>query len=100
MISPAWVGGWYENTCQKMLWAGIKYMEKTSDFTILDGRKTYQHFYGIVDTPESFKECREEMIKVAKSWTGAMMQCVTGHLQFIAEKGLETWRKELRKSRG
>ncbi len=94
-------GGGYEEACQKMLWTGIKYLSKVDQpEQILKGRSEYKHIYGIVELPESFDECKEEMYKaVNNDCTGAMMQAVTGHLKFIATNGFKKWHEELKTGR-
>ena len=87
------MGGGYENACQKMLWAGVKYMDTVRNAQdIMKGRKTYKNIYGIVDMSPLFDECKKVMLKaVNNDFTGAMMQCVTGHLKYIVENGYDEW---------
>ena len=94
------MGGGYENACQKMLWTGVKYMEEKRNTKILDGRKESNNIYGIVHLPQTFDECRKEMLKaVDNDCTGVMMRCVTGHLHYIAKNGLEKWQSEMKPHR-
>ena len=111
----------YEEGCQKMLWTGIKYLSKIDNAkdifrgmheTILKANKDANLFgvipvkkgeiidcYGILNTPESCMELESEMMKAVNDCTGAMHQCVMGHLRFIAEHGLEKWHQELKDAR-
>jgi len=95
------MGGGYELGCQKMLWAGLKFLSKDGHPTkILDERQEYQNIYGMCKLPDSFKECEEVMMDaVERDCTGAMMQCVTGHIEFIAKNGMDKWHEELREGR-
>ena len=62
----------------------------------MKGRKTYKNIYGIVDMSPLFDEGKKAMLKaVNNDCTGAMMQCVTGHLQYIVENGYDKWFEEL-----
>ena len=94
--------GSYEDGCQKMLWAGVKYMDTVRNAQdIMKGRKTYKNIYGIVDMSPLFDECKKVMLKaVNNDCTGAMMQAVTGHLKYIVENGYEKWFEHMRLHRG
>lgn len=97
--------GNYEEVCQKMLWSGILYLDKMSKELpeggkgILDGRTVLNNAYGLSVTPFAFEECKKEMLKsVNDDCTGAMLQCVTGHLQFIEKNGIKVWEEKLKQS--
>jgi len=112
------MGDGYEEACQKMLWTGIQYLSKIDNpERLLQGTHGMKakagkgnmlgiqegetvEFYGICYTPESFKECEDAMMKaVNNDCTGAMYQCVVGHLKFIAKNGLQKWHEELKQGR-
>lgn len=113
-IEISGMGGHYEETCQKLLWTGIKYLSKvdnakdlfrgshginlqalqdTSLFGEIPVKKGETiKFHGILETPESLKEMEEAMSKAVKGdWTGMQHQTVIGHLEKIAEHGYEWW---------
>ena len=92
----------YENACQKMLWTGVKYMMHSGKLplSILNDRKEYQNVYGYCEYPENFDECKKLISEsVNNDYTGAMMQCITSHMKYIAENGLETWNHDMKKDR-
>lgn len=113
-IDISGMGGYYENTCQKLLWTGINYLSKfedpeklfkgshklnlkalenTSFFGEIPMKKgdTLQ-IHGVLVTPESLREMEEEMSKAVNGdWTGMQHETVIGHLKKIAEHGYEWW---------
>ena len=95
------MGGGYEEACQRMFWTGVKHLQEMQNpEELLQGRKEYVNIYGICKLPESFKECQKKMLAAVNGdCTGAMMQCVTGHLKYFAENGYDKWFAELQAAR-
>jgi len=90
----------YEEGCQKMLWTGIKYLAKYDQPSdLLKGTASFENVFGLIDTPESFKECKELMLKVNEGCSGAQYHGTVNHLMYIAKHGLKKWHEELTKSR-
>ena len=90
-------GNDYENTCQRALWAGIKYLSKVDHpDKILDKSSHFSNVYGLLFTPESAKELEKEWEKMNLGWTGLQHECVIGHLQFIAKNGVKKWLDEFK----
>jgi len=94
-------GNHYENTCQKLLWTGIKYLHSIHDpKSFFAGTHSLKNVYGLTFTPERLKELENLMSKaVDGDWTGAQHQAVIGHLRFIAENGYKKWFAELKQDR-
>lgn len=95
-IDMSGFGGGYEHVCQQMLKNGLDYLEsKGKPDATLHG---YKNVYGIVDLkgPDS-KAFEDAVMKGIKDATGAMHQCVMGHLFYIAKHGHDGWIKELEK---
>lgn len=80
------MGGSYEDSCQKMLYAGIKHMKKNApfEFAIEDNYIDYED--------EKMKELEKAMLSVCDDCTGAMFHCVASHLHSINEYGKTAWR--------
>lgn len=118
-ISGAGMGEHYERTCQKLLWAGIKYLSRVDNAKDLfkgTGKLNYKaledtsffgeiplkkgdtlEISGILVTPPTLKEMENEMSKaVDGDWTGMQHETVIGHLQKIAEFGYEWWLNEFK----
>ena len=79
------MGGGYEATCQRMLWAGVKFM------------KTLKNPKDLM-LEANFAECQKAMYAVdgGSGCTGAMMGKVTGHLRFFSRNGYDKWFEALR----
>ena len=110
----------YEQTCQRLLWTGIKYLSKIDDQDIFRGLQKMNlkaledtsffgeipvkkgdtiQFVGVLSTPESLKEMENEMSKAVKGdWTGAQHETVIIHLEKISKHGLKWWIQELRET--
>lgn len=95
------MGGHYEETCQKLFWTGVKYLQEIHDpKTFFKGMNSFKNIVGILITPERMKELEEQMSKaVDGDWTGAQHETVIGHLRFIAENGYQKWFAELEEVR-
>jgi len=97
-ISLSGFGSGYERVCQLMLRAGIKHLDENEfhfDYTTIKG------VYGICfsDAPWS-KELDKVLLAAAGGdCTGAMHQCVIGHLQQIKEHGYDWWLNHFPKER-
>jgi hypothetical protein len=84
-------GGGYEHACQKMLLAGVEYLKTKPDF-IFD-YKTFKDTFGIVwSDSQHAKELDKILLKaVGGDCSGAMHQCVIGHLEYICKFGRDNW---------
>ena len=94
-------GGGYEDQCQRMLWRGVAYLaEHKPDVKMWDGAKECANIYGvmIVEGTE-LKALEAAIMKPGDDVTGAMHQCVMGHLAYIHRNGMEKWREELAQHR-
>ena len=89
-ISVSGFGGDYERACQLMIQAGVKFLDENEfhfDYQTISG------VYGLCfsDAPWS-KDLEKVLLEaVDGDCTGAMHQCVIGHLQKIKEHGYEWW---------
>lgn len=91
------LSGGYENICQQMLKNGIDYLTAKGLIGAYSGiaYKEYEGVVGIAipNTPEA--EALDKAIMAGiDGATGAMHQCVVGHLKFIAKKGVDGWLAE------
>jgi len=88
------MGGSYEKGCQNMLQKGFEWLCKHPKAN-LKGH-TYKGIYGIFESDsKDAKELSNILAKSEPDCTGAMHQCIMGHLFFIAGNGIEKWKKEL-----
>jgi len=89
-VSVSGFGSGYERACQLMLRAGIKFLDE-NEFHF--DYKTIKGVYGICfsDTPWSKELDKILLDAVGGDCTGAMHQCVIGHLQQIKEHGYDWW---------
>lgn len=86
------MGGGYENECQKMLAAGEQWIKDNGEAKSKLSAKSYDGIYGILEpnSPET-EDLSKSIVAVADDCTGAMHQCVMGHLMFIAKEGKDKW---------
>lgn len=114
------MSGVYEESCQKLLWTGIKYLSKIDNaFDLFKGshglnykalgntslfgeipmkKNDIVQIHGVLITPESLREMENEMSKAVNGdWSGMQHETVIGHLEKIAEHGLEWWLNDLGK---
>lgn len=91
-------GSGYERACQLMIQAGIKFL-KDNEFHF--DYYTYKGVYGICtsDAPWSKKLDDALMEAAGGDCTGAMHQCVIGHLQYIHKNGYDQWLKTAKDER-
>lgn len=94
------MGGGYERACQLMLQAGIKYLANKPNF-VWDYNKGYENVYGVCwSDSENAKRLDKILLDaVGGDCSGAMHQCVIGHLIFIHKNGYDTWLNECGKDR-
>ena len=85
-------GGGYEAECQKLLNAGVEWLESHSDQRDKLRIKTYEGVYGLAtaETPET-KELEEAILAAGADATGAMHHAVMGRLMWIARHGWEEY---------
>lgn len=90
-------GGGYEDMCQRMLWRGVGYLsEVRPPVEMWDSATEFRDIYGVMVTDgAALKAIEAAIIKPGEDCTGAMHQCVMGHLRFIHKNGIERWREEL-----
>lgn len=90
-IDISGMGGGYEATCQKMLWNGIRYLEgggAKDDIRI----SSFKNVVGVaICESDAAKALEKAMMEGVDDCTGAMHQCVIGHLLFIAKNGRDAW---------
>lgn len=86
-------GGGYEDMCQRMLWRGVAYLaEMKPPLDIWKGVSSYDGVYGLLMTKgDGIKALEAAIILPGDDVTGAMHQCVMGHLRYIHEHGTEGW---------
>lgn len=91
-------GSGYERACQLMIQAGIKFL-KDNEFHF--DYYTYKGVYGIcVSNAPWSKELDKALTEaVGGDCTGAMHQCVIGHLQYIHKHGYDKWLSSFPKER-
>lgn len=85
------MGGGYENECQLMLQAGEKWLEENKPKDLK--ARTFEGIYGILEPASAETEQLSQYITKDRDCTGAMHQCVMGHLIYIAKEGKEKWFK-------
>ena len=92
------MGGGYEEMCQKMLWRGVAFLaERKPPLSIWNKTHAYSSVYGVMHTEGAgIKELEKAIIHEGDDVTGAMHQCVMGHLAFIHKNGTGKWIEHLR----
>lgn len=92
-------GGEYEETVQKMVWAGVEFMQKNNAAEFPS--RQYGGIYGVADNSRTpiGKKFDEAILSAAGDYgcSGAMHQCATNHALYIAKHGYNRWFKELSK---
>jgi hypothetical protein len=93
------MSGGYEVACQRMLRAGINYLKDKPDFHF--DYEGFERIYGICFTETPWGKDLDKILMEAvnNDCTGAMHQCVIGHLSQIHKHGLEWWLKQFPKER-
>jgi len=97
-ISLSGFGSGYERVCQMMLRAGIKFLDENEfhfDYQTIKG------VYGVCFSDAPWSKKLDEVLLAAADGdcTGAMHQCVIGHLQKIKEHGYVWWLNNVPKER-
>lgn len=92
-------GGGYEECCQDMLEAGVRWLDENPQNRDLKGHG-YKNVTGIFETDSDDAKALEKVILAAAKGeaTGAMHQVVMQRLFFIANKGWDAYCEEIRKS--
>ena len=95
------MGGGYEEMCQRMLWRGVAYLaEVKPPVEMWQQVKGFKNAYGVILTDGAdLKALERAIIQPGDDVTGAMHQCVMGHLSFIHTHGIEKWREHLAEHR-
>lgn len=90
-------GGGYEQCCQDMLEAGVKWLEENPQPDLQ--AQTLKNVYGIFDeTSEDAKALGKVVVEAAKGEaTGAQHHAVMSRLFYIAKHGWGSYCQELRK---
>lgn len=88
------MGSGYERTCQLMLKAGMKFLKKNPDFHF--DYQGFKNVYGICFSDTPWAKDLDKILQKASNnnCTGAMHQCVIGHLSYIHKYGYKKWLKE------
>lgn len=92
-------GGGYENACQNMLEAGIKWLmdEKNAGFMSEIKTQEFRGIYGVLTAEsEDAKALEKTILAVCDDCTEAMHHAVMNRLSFIAKNGWEKYCEELR----
>lgn len=89
-IDVSGMGGGYERACQLMIQAGVKFLQENEfhfDYRTLKG------VYGVAFSDAPWSEDLEKVLMdaVGGDCTGAMHQCVIGHLTYIHKESYEAW---------
>jgi hypothetical protein len=94
-------GGGYEDMCQRMLWRGVGWLaEAEPPVEMWSQAKSYAGVWGVVSTEgQNLKALEAAIIRPGDDVTGAMHQCVMGHLAFIHRNGIDAWREHMRQHR-
>lgn len=84
-----------------MLWRGVEYLaEAKPPIEMWKSAKSYENIYGVLSTEgDDLKGLEEAIIKKDDDVTGAMHQCVMGHLAYIHKNGTEQWLETLKEHR-
>jgi len=87
----------YEVHCQKMLQAGVDWLEKNNKAN-LKGH-SYKGVYGIFepDSKDAKALSKAVLDGVKNDCSGAQHHAVMGHLFFIGKNGIEKWKEEVQK---
>lgn len=91
-------GGYYEATCQAMLFAGMKWLNQHPQFDF-SAYRTYRNIYGLATAvTELAKELDDILLAAAHGdSTGAIHQAVVSHLAYIHVNGHDAWLKQAEK---
>jgi len=88
----------YEAACQRMLIAGLRFIEENPD--LKPEIQTLKNVIGISSpTNEDGKRLTDAIAEAVPDCTGAMMQAVLSHALYIRKNGREKWLAEAGKSR-
>lgn len=89
-IDISGMGGGYENECQKMVWAGIEFLNKEPGEIFF---KQNNNVHGVIDTSHDNRTQRLEsyIVNASDDCTGAMVHSCMQHLWFISKNGLDKW---------
>ncbi len=97
-VNVSGFGSGYERACQLMIRAGVKFLKENEfhfDYYLLEG------VYGLCLSDAPWSKELDKVLREAVDGdcTGAMHQCVIGHLKFIYENDYEKWLNEFPKER-
>ena len=97
-INVSGMGGGYERACQLMIQAGVKFLDE-NEFHF--DYKTLKGVYGIAFSDAPWSKDLEKVLldAVGGDCTGAMHQCVIGHLQYIHKENYEAWLSQVPEER-
>ena len=95
------MGGDYEQMCQRILHRGIAYLAEVQPPVEMWGKATaLKNVYGILLTEgDDLKALENAIIRPGDDATGAMHQCVMGHLSYIHKHGHDAWLEGLAQHR-
>lgn len=88
-------GGGYENECQKILKAGIEFLEKNPGEIKF---KQSKNVFGIIDSSEDQRtsDLEDALVKASGDCTGGMVHATMQHLWFISKNGVDKWLEEFK----
>lgn len=89
-------GGTYEQSCRKMVAAGMEWFDEHPEAA--PRFEGYEAVYGVIyETNEDAKELSKAVIAAADDCTGAMHQATIGHILHIHGVGWDTYVGEMKR---
>jgi hypothetical protein len=90
-IDISGMSGGYEATCQRMLYAGLKFLDEHPDFKF--NYEQSENIVGIAIGKTEWTKLLDDILEKAADHdcTGAMNQFVVNHLAFIYKNGKQKW---------
>jgi len=99
-VDVSGMGGSYENACQMMLWRGVEYLENQTPEWLSELKlKEYKDIHGIITAKTAQAKALIDHIVKDVNPSGAQVQCIIGHLCFIAGRGVAEWLGEFEEAR-
>jgi len=92
-------GGGYEDTCQNMVAAGVKWCIDNPDKAKALSVKEYTNIYGICDVEGAYAKEFDGVLMEAchNDCTGAMHQASVNHIFWVFSHSIEEYRAEVEK---
>jgi hypothetical protein len=94
------MGEGYEQTCRKMVIAGLEFWD-TQPATFYPRYREFENVYGLcIDDNEDAKKLSEAVVKAVEGdCSGAMHQATISHILFIKKNGWEKYKEEMSKKK-